>query len=237
MQLFFDEKLEAGESIIVLDEEESRHCFRSLRLAAGDLIEVTNGNGIRVVASLINSSGKNASAEVRTLEVLERPDHHLCIAVAPTKNHDRFEWFAEKATEFGISEIIPLITHHSERKNIHPARIRRLMIAAMKQSRTYFMPLLHEERLFSEVISAESHAQKFIAWCQGDEKPHLKDTLEKGRPALILIGPEGDFSNEEAEEAISLGFRPISLGKKRLRTETAALAACHIYNLINEDLA
>ena len=159
---------------------------------------------------------------------------HLHIAMAPTKNMDRTEWFAEKATEIGFDELTFLNCRFSERKVIKTERIEKILISAVKQSLKATLPILNEMIDFNKFMNKDFKGQKFIAHCYEGEKPLLKDVLHKGEDALVLIGPEGDFSPEEVEKAIAKGFTPVSLGKSRLRTETAALVACHTLNLLNQ---
>jgi 16S rRNA (uracil1498-N3)-methyltransferase len=154
--------------------------------------------------------------------------------MAPTKNMDRNEWFAEKATEIGFDELTFLNCRFSERKVIKAERIEKILVSAIKQSLKANLPVLNEMTDFDKFISRDFPGQKFIAHCYEGEKPLLKDVLRKGEDAVVLIGPEGDFSPEEVEKALSKGFQPISLGKSRLRTETAALLACHTMNLMNQ---
>ena len=156
------------------------------------------------------------------------------MAVAPTKNIDRFEWFLEKSTEIGIDEITPLLTEHSERKIIKPERLEKVIIAAMKQSLKAYKPKLNELTPFRKIIAANSFEEKYIAHCYDGEKQGLKTIAGKGKNILILIGPEGDFSTDEIKVARETGFTEISLGNSRLRTETAGVVACHIINLVNE---
>ncbi len=147
---------------------------------------------------------------------------------------DRNEWFVEKATEIGIDRITPLLCKHSERKDIKPQRIEKILVSAMKQSQKAILPQFDNILVFNEFVKEEFDGQKFIAHCYEGEKPLLNDIYGKGRDALILIGPEGDFSEDEVKAAIENGFEEISLGKSRLRTETAALAACHTIHVLNQ---
>ncbi len=234
MQLFFIPELEASDSIVTLGEEETRHCFRALRLIEGDSILMTNGKGLKAIGKLCGDNKKMANVEIISIETINQPKAQLHLAVAPTKNHDRFEWFVEKATELGVQQITPLICRHSERKNIQDARLQRLIIAALKQSQEFFLPELQDATTIDLLINKGFAGQKFIAWCGDEIKPTLQSSVTPGIPAQILIGPEGDFSDEEVSLALKSGYIPISLGRKRLRTETAALAACHIFNIIND---
>jgi 16S rRNA (uracil1498-N3)-methyltransferase len=233
MNLFYTPELAEHSRLVNLDKEESFHCVRSLRMRPGDTLLLTNGRGLIADAILSEASPTACEAEVMNLTKHPRPDAELQMAVAPTKNHDRFEWFAEKATELGIGAIIPLICERSERKKVQRERLHRLLVAALKQSQGAYLPLLHDETSFKSFIDEAWTGQKFIAWCSPEPVPLMKDLLRKGESLRILIGPEGDFSEEEVKMALNSGYQPISLGKNRLRTETAALAACHIFNIIN----
>lgn len=218
-----------------LPTEEAQHCVRVLRLNIGDRITLTDGKGHFYNAEI--SAATNKRCTVNILETIyQEPlwQGHLHVAMAPTKNMDRTEWFAEKATEIGFDELTFLNCRFSERKVIKTERISKILVSAIKQSLKARLPKLNEMTDFNTFISLPFKGQKFIAHCYEGEKPLLKDVLQKGEDALVLIGPEGDFSEEEVKKAIENGFLPISLGKSRLRTETAALAACHIMNLQNQ---
>ena len=203
-----------------LPEEEAQHCTRVLRLSIGDEITLTDGKGSFYKAEITAATNKRCLVAIKET-IFQKPlwPCHLHIAMAPTKNMDRNEWFAEKATEIGFDELTFLNCRFSERKVIKNERIEKILISAIKQSLKARLPKLNE---------------KFIAHCYEGEKPLLKDVLKAGEDALVLIGPEGDFSEGEVEKAIERGFTPISLGKSRLRTETAALVACHTLNLLNQ---
>lgn len=217
-----------------LPEEEAQHCIRVLRLTTGDEITLTDGKGNFYRAEI--SAASNKRCLVNIIEtVYQQPlwPCHLHIAMAPTKNMDRNEWFAEKATEIGFDELTFLNCRFSERKVIKTERIEKILVSAIKQSLKARLPQLNEMTDFDKFIARDFKGQKFIAHCYEGEKPLLRDALHKGEDALVLIGPEGDFSEEEVKKAIEKGFIPISLGKSRLRTETAALVACHTMNLMN----
>lgn len=218
-----------------LPEEEAQHCTRVLRLTTGDEITLTDGKGNFYQAEITAATNKRCFVSIKET-VFQEPlwPCHLHIAMAPTKNMDRNEWFAEKATEIGFDELTFLNCRFSERKVIKTERIEKILVSAIKQSLKARLPRLNEMIDFDTFISQEFSGQKFIAHCYEGEKPLLKDSLRKGEDALILIGPEGDFSKEEVEKAVQKGFIPISFGKSRLRTETAALVACHTMNLINQ---
>lgn len=215
--------------------EEGQHCIKVLRKKEGDEIFLTDGKGCFYDAAIIQANPKHCIVNIiNTIQQSKGWNFNLRIAFAPTKNIDRIEWFAEKATEIGIDRFSPLLCQHSERKEIKAQRIEKILISAMKQSQKALLPQLDDMISFSEFIRQEFDGQKFIAHCYSQEKSLLKDVYQKGKDALILIGPEGDFSEKEVEEALDKGFKPISLGESRLRTETAALVACHTMHLLNQ---
>lgn len=233
MQLFYVPEITENE--ILLDEVESKHAIRVLRLKTGEKVQVVDGKGGFYTAEIIDTNPKKS--RLRIIEAKKnhgKSDFYLHIAIAPTKNNDRFEWFLEKATEIGIDEITPLICEHSERKTIKPDRLEKIVVSAMKQSLKTWLPKLNPMVSLHEFIKRNDTPIKFIAHCNEGTKPHLKNEVEKGKNILVLIGPEGDFSPEEVNLARMNGFREISLGNSRLRTETAGIVACHIVNLINE---
>lgn len=218
-----------------LPEEEAAHAVRVLRLEAGDEVTLTDGKGCFYRAEI--SAASNKRCLVNVLETLPQEplwQGHLHLAMAPTKNMDRTEWFAEKATEIGFDELTFLNCRFSERKVIKTERIQKILVSAIKQSLKARLPKLNEMMDFNKFIRQPFNGQKFIAHCYEGEKPLLKDIVRRGEDALVLIGPEGDFSEEEVKLAVEQGFQPISLGRSRLRTETAALVACHILNLCNQ---
>ena len=217
-----------------LPADEAAHCLRVLRLQVGDEIWVTDGKGRCCRAEIVAGSGKRCRFCVVEEEPLPREwTGCLRLAVAPTKNMDRMEWLAEKATEIGFDELTFLSCRFSERKVVKTERIDKILVAAMKQSHKAFKPTLNDMEDFRRFVARDFPGQKFIAHCYEGEKPLLKDVLVPGEDALVLIGPEGDFSPEEVARAEEKGFRAVSLGKSRLRTETAALVAVHTMNLIN----
>lgn len=214
--------------------EESQHCIKVLRKKEGDEILLTDGKGFFYDAEIIQANPKHCLVNI--LNTTEQPANWDCtirIAFAPTKNMDRIEWFAEKATEIGIDRFSPILCRHSERKDIKLQRIEKILVSAMKQSQKAILPQLDEMQPFSKFLEEDFKGQKFIAHCYPHEKKTLKDAYTKGEDVLILIGPEGDFSEQEVEQAIKNGFQPVSLGESRLRTETAALAACHAIHVLN----
>lgn len=220
-----------------LPAEEAAHCARVLRMTEGEHIQITDGRGSFYEAELTLVSPKRCLFRILNQE---RPaplwQGHLHIAMAPTKNMDRVEWFAEKATEIGFDELTFLNCRFSERKVIKTERVEKILVSAVKQSLKPTKPILNELMDFAKFVKLPHPGQKFIAHCygdMGDEKPLLKQVVKSGEDALVMIGPEGDFSREEVQLAMECGFQSISLGRSRLRTETAALVACHILNLAN----
>lgn len=231
MHLFYTPDVSASE--YELSEEESRHCVKVLRLGNGDTVNLIDGRGGFYTAEIFNSHPKHTKLTITEhLKEYAKRNHYLHIAVAPTKNIDRLEWFLEKATEIGIDEITPIICERSERKEVKIERLNKIITAAVKQSLKAYHPTLNEPRRFKDILS-EPVAQKFIAHCIDGEKRSLKDTIIKHGSYIVLIGPEGDFSPFEVENAIRFGYDPIELGNSRLRTETAALEACFEINFLN----
>lgn len=231
MQVFYTPDIAVNAE---LPEEEAGHCVRVLRLSEGAEIRLTDGKGFFYRAVIRRAHPKHC--EVELLESWQQPalwPFRLHIAVAPTKNMDRMEWFAEKATEIGIDEITCLNCRFSERREIKTARLEKILVSAMKQSLKATLPRLTGMTDFKTFVARPFEGRKFIAHCEEGEKASLKSSYRPGENALILIGPEGDFSPEEIAWALASGFEPISLGESRLRTETAALAACHTIHVLN----
>ena len=217
-----------------LSDEESRHCIKVLRRKAGDEIEVVDGKGYRVKAQITDPNPRKCSFEVLSEKYFDAPDHTIHIALAPTKNQDRVEWFVEKAVEIGIQHIDFYYGNHSERRKINLERIQKEAVAAMKQSGQAFLPVLSEHKSLKNLIREKSAVKEhFIAYVDFDNPDLLMDSASRNSTYVVLIGPEGDFSTEELQSALDSGYKKLSLGNNRLRTETAALAACHILNLVN----
>ncbi len=218
-----------------LPEGEAKHATQVLRLKEGDSITITNGLGFFYEATIITATKKKCRVRIdKTTEVQKPFSCSLHLAMAPTKLMERTEWLAEKATEIGIDEISFLNTQFSERRTIKLERIEKKVISAAKQSLKAYLPQINELISFTDFIKQEFNGQKFIAHCYPTEKKLLKSVLLPNIDTLILIGPEGDFSESEVEMAVEKGFIPITLGEARLRTETAALVAVHTFTLINQ---
>ncbi|PRX47368.1 16S rRNA (uracil(1498)-N(3))-methyltransferase [Salegentibacter salegens] len=236
MQLFYTPNIEKTDKQIVFPKDESRHIAKVLRKSAGDTLKVTNGKGFLFTAEIITADPKQCLANIIEVEAERPKKYRLHLVVAPTKMNDRYEWFLEKATEIGIDEITPIICDHSERKTIKLNRYERVLQSAMKQSLHFSLPVINEAINFSEFAASGTDGQKFIAHCEdGMERFSLKNQAKPQENITILIGPEGDFSAEEVKLAIKNNWKPVSLGDSRLRTETAAIVACHTVALINQD--
>ena len=215
-----------------LSEEEAKHCVKVLRMTEGDELLLTDGLGYFYKAIITQAHPKHCLFDILEEIPTPLPWHpHIHIAVAPTKNMDRMEWFAEKATEIGINEISFLRCRYSERKEIKNPRIEKILVSAMKQSQKAVLPVLNEMQNFEQFIKQPHEGQKFIAHCHPGDKPCLTDIYKPGDSVTLLIGPEGDFSENEVAMAESNGFISISLSDSRLRTETAALVACHTIHI------
>ncbi|MCK9203260.1 MAG: 16S rRNA (uracil(1498)-N(3))-methyltransferase [Bacteroidales bacterium] len=217
-----------------LTEEESRHCVKALRLKNGDQIRITDGLGRFYLGRLADTDPRGTLVEI--IKYDQVPPLHswkLHIAIAPTKNIERFEWFLEKATEIGINEITPLICEHSERTAVKLPRLEKVVISALKQSLGAWLPTLNEAQYFTDFIQQDHPGQRFIAWCETGGGSELSRICQMNTDTVILIGPEGDFSPAEISLAKQTNFIPVSLGKRRLRTETAGIVACHTVDLLN----
>jgi len=232
MQLFFTPDIKSN--VYQLNEQESKHCIRVLRLKNGDGIFLTDGRGNLFETRLIEDGIKKCVVEIidKKIEFGKR-NYKVHLAVAPTKNINRYEWFLEKAVEIGVDEISPLICEHSERRIVKTERLEKIIVSALKQSLKAYLPKINEAKPFNEFIKVNRDCEKYITFCEGNPKL-LKDVYNKGKDVLIMIGPEGDFSKAEVEMAESKGFIPVSLGKSRLRTETAAIVSCHTIELLNQ---
>lgn len=234
MQLFYNPTIDSTTQTFSFEKEESKHIIKVLRKKTADNLYVTNGLGLVFKTEIELAS--DTKCTVRVVEVEQRNDAkiNLHLAVAPTKMNDRYEWFLEKATEIGIQEITPIICDHSERKVIKTERFDKIILSAMKQSNQAFLPKLNEPISFREFVSKKVEGQKFIAHCEESDKKTLKQQLQTNQNVTLLIGPEGDFSNKEINMALEHGYLPVSLGNTRLRTETAAIVACHSVVFANE---
>ncbi len=220
----------------LLDPEESRHAVKVLRLITGDLLELVDGKGSIYTCSIIESSKKGTLLEIQDKHFTERRSSYMLnLIISPTKNSERFEWLLEKACEIGIDEITPLICQRTERRDLNNERLQKILVAAMKQSLNVWLPVLHPIVKFKEFIQQPFAGVSAIAHCIDGQKNNLSEVLALTpgvRNVRILIGPEGDFSVFEIEEALNAGFKPLSLGNSRLRTETAGIVACTELSMI-----
>ncbi|WP_271855938.1 16S rRNA (uracil(1498)-N(3))-methyltransferase [Patiriisocius marinus] len=234
MQLFYSSNLNSSSTLYQFDKEESRHISKVLRKQIGDTLQLTDGVGNFYKATINSNDPKRTVVTIEEIVEIQPLPYFLHMAVAPTKLNDRFEWFLEKATEIGIHKITPIICDHSERKIIKPERYEKIIHSAAKQSLKAHFPILEPIRTFKEFIT-ENHSEtlKCIAHCEDDIlRAPLSSLLEAKKSQLVMIGPEGDFSIPEIHLALENGFKSVSLGTSRLRTETAAIVACHSVSFI-----
>lgn len=234
MQLFYNPTILTTDQTFFFDKEESKHIIKVLRKKDTDILHVTNGLGILFTTQIILASDTKCTVKITKIEEFDRSKFQLHLAVAPTKLNDRYEWFLEKATEIGISEITPIICDHSERKFIKTDRFEKIIQTAMKQSNQLFLPKLNEPETFGTFVAKQYVGQKLIAHCEATNKKSLKEVLTINENITMLIGPEGDFSAKEIQQAIDNEFVAVTLGNTRLRTETAAIVACHAVVFLNE---
>lgn len=230
---FYQPDIEVGE----LTKEDTQHAVRVLRMKEGDELWLMDGRGVFYRAEI--SAASNHKCAYRIIETLPQERTwlgHLHIAMAPTKLNDRTEWMAEKATEVGVDEFSFLDCQFSERRNLKTERIDKIVVSAMKQSHKAWKPVVNDMQSFSQFVKEERKGQKYICHCYEGERPNLFDVLKREEDATVMIGPEGDFSIEEVRLAESLGWKSVSLGKSRLRTETAALMAVTMMQLKNQIL-
>jgi 16S rRNA (uracil1498-N3)-methyltransferase len=234
MHLFYTPNIDPSHPQFFLTEEESKHAIRVLRLEVGSAVQLIDGRGGLYTAEISDAHPKRTILQIKNITAgYGKRNHYLHIAIAPTKNIERTEWFLEKATEIGIDEISLIICQRSERKEAKAERLNKIITAAIKQSLKAYHPVLNEPRTLNELLAAPFDGQKFIAHCEDKEKVDLSTALEKQGRYLILIGPEGDFTSNEIDTALQNGYKAITLGNSRLRTETAALEACFEVNFLN----
>lgn len=238
MQLFYSKEIESS-GLCTLDEEESRHAVRVLRLREGDVLHVADGRGTVYACRVVDADARGCVVQAEKALAMRSAGPRLTLAVAPTKNPSRMEWLVEKAVEVGVSGVQLLLCERSERDTMKTDRLRRVALSAMKQSLHAELPTVEPQDGLDEWLrrSAEEHAgsQLLVAHCEAD-KPRLplSSALEPGRDAVVLIGPEGDFTPGEIELAASCGYKAVSLGPSRLRTETAAIYAAVVFSSIND---
>lgn len=227
MQLFYLPNLQDQDISSSFEKEESAHIIRVLRKKEGDTLFVTNGKGYLFTTEIVQANDKKCTVKIVNATFFPKRNYQLHLAVAPTKMNDRYEWFIEKATEIGIDEITPIICDHSERKIIKKERLEKIMLGAMKQSNQYYTPIIHDAIDLKSFLKKERQGSKWIAHCEENDKQFIQKSILKSNDITILIGPEGDFSEKEIALALSQNWEAITLGNTRLRTETAAIVACH----------
>ena len=229
LPIFFKENIDPVNKLVILDEETSRHIVQVLRMKTGEFLKITDGRGGLITAQIVRDHKKNCEVEITDSQLMARPSRKISIAISLLKNSSRFEWLLEKTTEIGIHEIIPLICERTEKQRFRYDRMKNICISAMLQSQQVWMPELHEPIAFDLLFEKLTYQQKFIAHCAGMEKRSLPDVVKNDSDSsIILIGPEGDFSQDEIGLAVRNEFVPVSLGQTRLRTETAGMVAAAI---------
>lgn len=224
---FYEEHISVNNSLFVLGEETSRHCVQVLRMKIGEMLNITDGQGNLFKASIASIDKKHCAVKIENVSFTESENKKISIAISLLKNTGRFEWFLEKATEIGVSEIIPLLCKRTERLNFRYDRMNAILIAAMLQSQQVRLPILHLPTLFETIVVKSDYTQKLIAHCEEDKKVAIKD-LHLNNSIQILIGPEGDFTSEEIQKALNKSYQPVTLGNTRLRTETAGIVAANL---------
>jgi len=234
MQIFYAPDI-VGDTY-TLDDKESKHCIRVLRMTKGTVVKLIDGKGNLYQGIIDNPDSKSCTIAITgKTENFEKRDYSLHIAISPLKNPERFEWFIEKCVEIGIDEVTPLICRNTEKPGVKAERINNIIISAMKQSLKATKTVLNDPCLFHDFIKNDFGGIRMIAHCNNDFKRNkIWDIYSKNKQAVILIGPEGDFSKEEIGSAITRGYYPVHLGHSRLRTETAGIAACHSIYFINQ---
>ncbi len=233
MQLFYNPDLDQSASEFTFPEDESKHIIKVLRKKADDILHITNGKGQTFEAKIVDANPKKCKVQLLSNDKKHLRMHWFHLVVAPPKSNDRFEWFLEKATEIGVNEITPIICDRSERKTVKHERSQKVVQSAMKQSLRCYLPQLNEAIPFKDFLENEKKGLLFIAHCADTGRDDLKRRVAPDHDITILIGPEGDFSDSERKAAEEKGFQPVSLGRARLRTETAAIVACTMVNMIN----
>lgn len=231
LPFFYIDFLDAQWSAYTLSEETSKHIVQVLRKGKDDLLQLTDGKGNVLTASIVDDHKKKCVVKKISFETIPALQHKITIAISLIKNTSRFEWFLEKVTEIGVSTIIPLICHRTEKQHFRLDRMKGILISAMLQSKQAWLPELQEPVLYQEVIKKNVAANKFIAHCDDDTTKIQLASLKKSSSSIILIGPEGDFTNEEIALAQSNHYTAVSLGNNRLRTETAGVVAVSLLNV------
>ena len=233
LPFFYKEDIQASLASIVLDEDTSKHIVQVLRMQNGEPLQLTNGRGDLFTCEITDNNRKRCSVKILQTSNLKGQSSNITIAISLIKNSSRFEWFLEKATELGVSEIVPLICERTEKTAFKAERMKSILVSAMLQSQQCWLPVLHEPTKFNALVHSSAQQQKFIAHCMDDAKRSLTDLNNESLSSkVILIGPEGEFTPGEIELALQNNFSAVSLGETRLRTETAGIAAAALFRLV-----
>jgi len=234
MQIFYCPDINPFQ-IYTLGKEESQHSIKVLRQKEGEKVYLTDGIGNMYEAEILEANPKGCTIKViNTQNQFNKRDYYLHVAIAPTKNISRIEWFLEKATEMGIDEITPIVCEHSERVVVKQERLEKIIVSAMKQSLKAYLPKLNPPTPLLQIIQNAKEKNKYIGYCQSEDRKQIKDIYKAKESVLIVIGPEGDFSEKEVEAAQKHKFQKITLGKERLRTETAGLYVVNTIHILNQ---
>ena len=233
LPFFYKEDLVATSTDVVLDEASSKHIVQVLRMQNGEQLQLTNGKGVLFTAEITDNNRKRCTVKVIKSNNEQRSTINVSIAISLIKNSTRFEWFLEKATEIGVTEIIPLVCERTEKSSFKMERMKSILVSSMLQSQQTWLPILHEPTKFNELVKSATHQQKFIAHCIDDQKRNLSDMVNSNLSSkIILIGPEGDFTRKEIDLAVQHHFLAVMLGETRLRTETAGIVAATLLRLV-----
>lgn len=230
LPLFFLETIDEQQSTLVLGEEASKHIVQVLRMTIGERLQLTDGKGVMLTAEIISDHKKSCTVQKISIEKIKAPQKQITIAISLVKNASRFEWFLEKATEIGVTKIIPIMCSRTEKQYFRFDRMKGIITSAMLQSHQAWMPVLQEPISFEKLILTDKSESKFIAHCEMDEKKNPLHSIPKSSSSIMLIGPEGDFTPTEIDLALKNNFTPVSLGENRLRTETAGMVAVTLLN-------
>ncbi|MBC7936039.1 MAG: 16S rRNA (uracil(1498)-N(3))-methyltransferase [Rhizobacter sp.] len=232
LPFFYNKDILPTDAIVVLDEDTSKHIVQVLRMQNGEQVKITDGKGNIFIGEITDNHRKKCVVTIVEKSATSNHKSKIIIAISPVKNNSRFEWFLEKATEIGVSEIVPLICGRTEKQQLKTERLQGILISAMLQSQQAWLPQLQEAKKYSDYIKIameDNSCQKFIAHCEEDKKKLLSE-IRLTDHSLLLVGPEGDFTHQEIEWALQSGFEPVSLGETRLRTETAGMVAAVLLN-------
>jgi 16S rRNA (uracil1498-N3)-methyltransferase len=235
LPFFYHPQLDEKQKTIILDEPTSKHCIQVLRMQEGEQLLLTDGKGKKIWTTIVAADRKRCGVRPDSVEYTEARPHAFTLGIAFTKNNSRNEWLLEKATEMGVEEIYPVICSRSEKEKFNADRLKGILVAAMLQSQQCWLPILHEPTALKKLPGlTQAIGQKLIAHCiEEEERSSLFTQMKAGRSTIALIGPEGDFTKEEITLCLSSGFVPVSLGTNRLRTETAGLYVCTVFNALN----